>query len=99
MERPSLSSSALTDLASGLLIPMRTSLQHLCYSTILVPDAYNQTLSERRAEAVRSFLVIHGVDAARIATVGYGKSHPITSNATNAGRAQNRRVEMKVMKP
>ena len=62
-------------------------------------DAYNESLSERRAEAVRSFLVIHGVEAARITTVGYGKSHPITSNATNTGRAQNRRVEMKVVKP
>lgn len=56
-------------------------------------DTYNQQLSQRRAEAVRNALISqHGVDAARIRAVGYGEARPIASNATEAGRAQNRRV-------
>jgi len=59
-------------------------------------DAYNQALSERRAQAVADYLVAHGVQSARIATRGYGKTQPIASNATEAGKAANRRVEIKI---
>jgi OOP family OmpA-OmpF porin len=59
-------------------------------------DAYNQGLSERRANSVRNYLVDHGVDASRLSTVGYGESRPIASNATREGRALNRRVELLV---
>jgi OOP family OmpA-OmpF porin len=58
-------------------------------------DAYNQGLSERRAEAVRSHLVSRGVSASRLTAVGYGESQPIASNETDEGRALNRRVELK----
>ncbi len=58
-------------------------------------DAYNQALSERRAEAVRSHLVSRGVSASRLTAVGYGESQPIASNETAEGRALNRRVELK----
>jgi OOP family OmpA-OmpF porin len=58
-------------------------------------DAYNQALSERRAESVRSYLVNHGVSASRLSAVGYGESQPIASNETDEGRALNRRVELK----
>ena len=57
-------------------------------------DAYNQRLSERRADAVRDYMVSRGIDAQRITTKGYGKSEPIASNKTKEGRAQNRRVEV-----
>ncbi len=60
------------------------------------PDAYNQGLSERRANSVRSYLVSHGVDASRLTTVGYGESSPIADNGTREGRALNRRVELQV---
>ncbi|HLA90043.1 MAG TPA: OmpA family protein [Gemmatimonadaceae bacterium] len=57
-------------------------------------DAYNQTLSERRASAVKVYLVSQGIAEQRIATRGYGESNPIADNGTDAGRAQNRRVEI-----
>ncbi len=60
-------------------------------------DAYNQKLSERRASAVRDVLVNqYGVDAARVNAAGYGESRPVADNATDAGRAVNRRVEAEV---
>jgi OOP family OmpA-OmpF porin len=57
-------------------------------------DAYNQSLSERRAAAVRDYLVAEGVGADRLTTKGFGESEPVASNETGDGRAQNRRVEL-----
>ena len=57
-------------------------------------DHYNQGLSERRAKTVRDYIVSKGVPASRITTRGYGESKPVASNATEAGRAENRRVEV-----
>jgi OOP family OmpA-OmpF porin len=60
-------------------------------------DAYNQKLSERRAKGVYDYLVEHGIDRSRLdGPKGYGKSQPIDTNATAAGRQRNRRVEFKV---
>ncbi len=57
------------------------------------PDNYNQSLSERRAAAVKARLVSeYGIDPGRISTVGYGESRPIADNSTEEGRARNRRV-------
>jgi OOP family OmpA-OmpF porin len=55
---------------------------------------YNQRLSERRAKTVRDRLVEDGISASRITTHGLGESKPIASNATEEGRAENRRVEI-----
>ena len=60
-------------------------------------EAYNQKLSERRAEAVKSYLVSKGIDSNRIYTEGKGELQPIATNQTAAGRAQNRRVEIEVV--
>jgi outer membrane protein OmpA-like peptidoglycan-associated protein len=60
-------------------------------------DAYNQTLSERRAASVAAYLTSHGVQSARIGTRGFGETQPIASNDTDAGRAANRRVEIKIV--
>ena len=60
-------------------------------------DQYNQALSERRAQAVASYLASHGVKSQRLITVGAGESHPVASNDTEAGRAQNRRVELTIV--
>jgi outer membrane protein OmpA-like peptidoglycan-associated protein len=57
-------------------------------------DAYNAELSGRRAEAVRAWLVARGIAAQRLTAKGYGKSAPIATNDSDAGRAQNRRVEL-----
>jgi outer membrane protein OmpA-like peptidoglycan-associated protein len=59
-------------------------------------DAYNQKLSERRAKAVVDYFVAQGIAANRLKAVGYGKTKPIASNATDEGRAQNRRVELQI---
>ncbi len=55
---------------------------------------HNQDLSERRAASVKAYLQAGGVDAARLKTVGYGATKPVTSNDTELGRSQNRRVEL-----
>jgi len=57
-------------------------------------EAYNLDLSQRRADAVRNFLLQNGVNAAQITTRGYGKASPVASNDTVEGRQQNRRVEL-----
>jgi outer membrane protein OmpA-like peptidoglycan-associated protein len=59
-------------------------------------DEYNQRLSENRANAVRVRLLSEGVPDKNISTVGMGESQPVSSNATKKGRAQNRRVELKI---
>ena len=59
-------------------------------------DAYNERLSVRRANAVRDYLVRHGIDASRLSVRGFGESQPVASNDTDEGRAQNRRVELRV---
>ena len=61
------------------------------------PEEFNQALSERRAQAVRQYLVQAGIDASRLSTRGYGESQPVGSNDTFVGRADNRRVELHAM--
>jgi len=66
------------------------------YTDSVGSDAYNIRLSERRALAVKDYLVRQGIEAARITARGFGKANPVASNATEAGRAENRRVELVV---
>ncbi len=61
-------------------------------------DANNKTLSEKRVQVVKQFLVTRGIDAKRIQCVGYGKTKPVAPNTTDEGRAQNRRVEFRILK-
>ena len=57
-------------------------------------DAYNQTLSEARAKAIVTWLTQHGIAADRLTAKGFGKTKPVADNATDTGRAKNRRVEI-----
>jgi outer membrane protein OmpA-like peptidoglycan-associated protein len=57
-------------------------------------DAYNEQLSQRRADAVKAALVSRNIDPARISTEGYGKAYPVASNSDSGGRQLNRRVEI-----
>ncbi|MGY2289070.1 OmpA family protein [Pseudomonas sp. SDO528_S397] len=59
-------------------------------------DAYNQSLSERRAASVQRALANQGVDISRIVTQGYGKEYPVADNGSVSGRAMNRRVEVTI---
>jgi len=56
----------------------------------------NQKLSDARANAVMAYLIQNGIDGLRLNAYGFGEDYPISSNATRAGRAENRRVEVKL---
>ncbi len=60
-------------------------------------DAYNQKLSVRRAESVKSYLVSKGIEPNRVYTEGKGEKQPVASNKTKEGRQKNRRVEIEVI--
>lgn len=60
-------------------------------------DEYNLELSQKRAESVVQYLILKGIDGTRLTAKGYGESQPAGDNETDEGRAQNRRVEMKIV--
>jgi len=66
------------------------------YTDNIGSDEYNQKLSEERAGGVRDYLVSQSVKDSNVTSAGYGKSNPVADNSTNAGRAQNRRVQLVV---
>lgn len=86
----------LNDVASVLAQYPKTYIDVYGHTDSDGTDTYNQGLSERRAQSVASYLTSHGVQSARIATRGYGETQPIASNDTEAGKASNRRVEIKI---
>jgi len=61
------------------------------------PEAYNQTLSERRGEAVKAYLVDKGISATRLMTRGDGEANPIADNEIKDGRMMNRRAELQIL--
>jgi outer membrane protein OmpA-like peptidoglycan-associated protein len=89
--------ATLNEVAQTLNAYPSTMIDVLGHTDSIGSDAYNQTLSEQRARAVANYLIARGVNRARIATRGYGETMPIADNATEAGRAANRRVEIKVV--
>jgi len=60
--------------------------------------AYNQQLSQKRANTVRNYLLLRGAKSDRLSARGYGEQQPIADNGSAAGRAANRRVELKILK-
>ena len=60
-------------------------------------DATNLVLSQKRADAVKNYLIGKGIDAKRIIAIGYGETKPVADNATPEGKAKNRRTEVKVL--
>lgn len=87
---------ALDQVAQTLASYQSTFIDVTGHTDSIGTDAVNQRLSEQRAQAVADYLSYQGVNRARVATRGYGKQFPIASNDTEQGRAQNRRVEIKL---
>jgi len=84
----------LDDLAATLQQYPQTTVGVIGHTDSIGSDAYNLELSERRAESVAAYVVRGGVQPERIYIDGRGESEPIASNATDEGRARNRRVEV-----
>jgi OOP family OmpA-OmpF porin len=97
-------SATLTPAANDVLAEISKRLTDGTVISVLVKghtdsvgsEAYNDKLSQRRADSVVAFLVGQGVAADKIKAEGFGESHPVADNATDAGRARNRRVEIVV---
>lgn len=86
----------LSELAASLREYPETEVLIVGHTDSTGSDSYNMSLSHRRSEAARNYLVSQGVNASRIRVEGRGESEPITSNETAAGQAQNRRVEVAI---
>jgi len=71
-----------------------TALLNLWFPDSIGTDAYNQKLSERRAAAVKAYLVSKGIPASKVTTIGKGETQPVATNKTAEGRQKNRRVDM-----
>lgn len=89
--------STLNQVSQTLASYDQTYIDVLGHTDSTGSDAYNQALSERRAQSVASYLSSHGVARARMGIRGFGESQPIASNESEAGRSENRRVEIKVV--
>ena len=86
----------LNNLASSFRQYNQNSIEIVGHTDSTGSRAYNQTLSQRRAQSVADYLRAQGVDGTRLSTYGAGPDQPVASNATADGRAQNRRVEITV---
>ena len=87
--------ATLDKLSSDLKANSSTTVQLDGHASAEGTDEYNMSLSKDRANSVKTYLVNSGIAATRIAVSAYGESRPVASNATEAGRVQNRRVEFK----
>lgn len=95
-------SAVLTPKAKGILNQLVAESQGANFASVTVegytdstgPNAYNVSLSQRRAQAVLTYLKERGLHADNYSVKGFGKANPIASNATSVGRAENRRVEV-----
>ena len=85
---------ALDKIADVIRQHDKTSVEIVGHTDSRGSEAYNQRLSEKRAEAVANYLIERGVDPSRITTSGRGESEPRGTNSTEAGRQLNRRVEI-----
>lgn len=91
------SRTVLNDVAQDLKKFPRLRIELQGHTDSSGPDAYNLSLSQKRADSVREHLVEQGVPPAQLVAKGYGESQPIDSNTSNEGRARNRRVVMSVL--
>ena len=88
---------ALNGVASTLAEYNQTMSEVVGHTDSIGSDAVNNRISKERADAVAAYLSAQGVQSERIEPLGAGKAYPIADNGTEAGRAQNRRVEIRVI--
>jgi outer membrane protein OmpA-like peptidoglycan-associated protein len=86
----------LTELAKSLQRYPDSQLLIVGHTDSKGDNSYNQSLSQRRSNAAAAYLASQGVDRARLSATGKGESEPIATNDTDAGQAQNRRVEVAI---
>jgi OmpA-OmpF porin, OOP family len=86
----------LDEVAAALLTQSELNVEVQGHTDSIGTDSYNLGLSQRRAEAVKAYLVSRGLNATALTAKGYGKAKPIAGNETAEGRAQNRRVAFEV---
>jgi OOP family OmpA-OmpF porin len=87
----------LNDVADGLKKHPRMKVELQGHTDDTGPDAYNLSLSKKRADAVREYLLTQGVPGTQLTAKGYGESQPLDNNKTPEGRSKNRRVVMYVI--
>lgn len=92
------SSKALNDLAEGLKLKSTMVVEIQGHTDNVGKEEDNVKLSQQRADEVKKYLVSKGIDEKRISTKGYGPALPIADNATEDGRAKNRRTGLRVIK-
>jgi OOP family OmpA-OmpF porin len=86
----------LNEVARALLAQPELAVEIQGYTDSIGSAAYNLKLSQRRADAVKTYLTNQGISAASLTARGYGKADPVASNDTAEGRAENRRVAFRV---
>jgi outer membrane protein OmpA-like peptidoglycan-associated protein len=86
----------LTELATSLKKYNESDVLIVGHTDAVGTDSYNQSLSERRADSAARYLSGQGVDRSRVQTEGMGEVEPVATNDTDAGRSQNRRVEVAI---
>jgi OmpA-OmpF porin, OOP family len=87
----------LDKVAAGLVEHRRLRVEVQGHTDSTGAKAYNMTLSAKRADSVREYLLHKGVDSTQMVSKGYGPTQPVADNATKDGRAKNRRVVMQVL--
>ena len=90
------SNKSLDQIASMLTADPNMKVTVAAYTDNVGSDADNKTLSQSRADAVKTYLVSKGVKESQITATGFGEEQPIADNGTAAGRAKNNRVEIKL---
>jgi len=88
--------AVLDDVAQSMITYPNSLVDVMGHTDSTGSETYNLDLSRRRAESVANYLVSRGVSRARLETVGYGEQYPVADNTTEAGRSQNRRVEIRI---
>ena len=88
--------TVLDDVAQSMITYPNSRIDVMGHTDSTGSEQYNLDLSRRRADSVANYLVSRGVSRARLESIGYGEQYPVADNSTPEGRAQNRRVEIRI---